>query len=152
MAIIANRNLLGCDTLRDWAVVRSELPYILEDEPGVDPRRRDALIYFALQGAAPFHICAVLCQERILLLHGAAELRTLTDFMFCGAPVERERWRFPLPLPGDKPCLTASDFSPGERERVLTVRIPHCDFTVDSQEDLEALRAYYTSFTSSEIC
>ncbi len=153
MAIIPNRDLLGCNTLRDWAAVSSEMPQLLEGEgAGLPPQRRNMLLYFALQGAAPLHTCIVRYQRQFLLLYGAAELRALLDFLFLGTPVEREAWRFPLPLPGDKPRLTAADLPRSERERILSVRTPHCDFTVDTREDMELLRTYYMPMTSSAIC
>lgn len=144
MAIIANRNLLGCSTLRDWSVVRSERPDILGDGAGVPDQYRNMLLYFAMQGAAPFHVCITLYRRQILLIHGAAELRTLLDFLFGpAAPVERKQWHCPQPLPGDKPRFTVADLSYWERERILSTPIAHSDFTVESQEDLEFLRAYY---------
>lgn len=110
------------------------------------------LLYFAMQGAAPFHVCITLYRKQILLIHGAAELRTLLDFLFCTtAPVEREQWHFPQPLPGDEPHFTAANLSCGERERMLSTPVAHSDFTVESQEELELLRSYYTPFASSTI-
>lgn len=152
MAIIVNRNLLGCSTLRDWAAVNSELPHIMRNAPEVAPERRNMLLYFAMQGAAPFHTCTVLYRQQVLLLYGAAELRVLLDFLFRGVSIERELWRFPLPLPGDKPQLTAAELSSRERERIFSTRVPHCDFTVDTQVELDTLRAYYTSPVSAAIC
>lgn len=152
MSIIANINLLCCNTLQDWAVVRSELPQLFRDNENLTPQYRSMLIYFAMQNVAPFHVCTVLYREKFLLLHGGAELRTLLEFLFFNAPVERQQWQFPIRLPGENDPATISDFSQEGKRRILSTRIPHCDFSIDSPKDLELLRKYYTSCVSPSIC
>lgn len=152
MSIIANMNLLCCNTLQDWAVVRSELPQLFRNSKNLAPQYRSMLIYFAMQNVAPFHVCTVLYREKILLLHGESELHTLLEFLFFNAPVERQQWQFPIRLPGKKSLATITDFSLEEKRRILSTRIPHCDFSIDSLKDLELLRKYYTSCVSPSIC
>lgn len=152
MSIFASMNLLCCNTLRDWAVIRSELPQLFRNNEILSPQYRNMLLYFAMQNAAPFHVCTVQYREEFLLLHGGSELQTLLEFLFFNAPVERRQWQFPIRLPGEKDLATISDFSLEEKFRILSTKIPHCDFSIDSAKDLELLHKYYTSCVSPSIC
>lgn len=151
MAIYSCDNLLGCKTLLDWAQVKSELPQLFSGKREVSDRRKNLVVYFALQDAAPFHVCVAAHNGQYMLLHGGEELQILLDFILCGAPLERSRWTGPLPFPGTENRLTFADIPLGCQERLLATRIPHCDFSVGTEKELESLRIYYRDAASASI-
>lgn len=152
MSISASENLLCCNTLRDWGVVRSELPHLFRCNKKLNVQQRNLILYFAMQNAIPFHVCTVFYRKNFLILHGQQELQALLEFMFLNVPVNRQLWPFPLHLPGKTDLVTISDFSYEEQCRILSTKIPHCDFNIDSAEDMNMLHSYYTSFASSSSC
>lgn len=152
MSIFVSKNLLCCNTLRDWSIIRSELPHLFCCDNKLNPHQRNMILYFAMQNAIPFQVCTVLYHKEFLILHGQQELQALLEFMFLNAPINRQLWSFPFQLPGKGNLITISDFSHEERHRILSTKIPHCDFSVDSATDLNMLSTFYMSFVSSTIC
>lgn len=152
MAIYSCGNLLGCRTLLDWTQVRSELPGLFSGKRDVSARRKNLIIYFALQKAAPFHVCIAAHNGQYMLLHGEEELQILLDFILFGALLERSRWTDPLPFPGKEDRLAFSDISLSGQERLLSTKIPHCDFSVGTRKELESLQICYRDAASASIC
>lgn len=154
MAIYPHKNLLGCRTVQDWTVVKEELPQLFDDRRRLNAKRRDAVIYFALQKTALFHVCIASYKGQYRLLHGTQELLALLDFILYGAPLTRNTWTLPLPFPGDGEQCTFSSLSMQMREQLLATRIPHCDVSVGTIGELECLSSYYSDGIgiSDSIC
>ena len=152
MAIYPHKNLLGCTTIQDWTIVKNEMPQIFERRNGLNARDREIVIYFALQKIALFHVCIASYRGRYWLLHGMQELQVLLDFIVCGVPLIRNTWSLPLPFPGEGTQCTFSNLSMQMRERLLATKIPHCDLSVSTTQEMECLYARYINGASDSIC
>lgn len=141
MAIYPHNNLLGCTTIQDWTIVKEELPQLFDGKSCLSTQRREAIIYFALQKTALFHVCVVSYSGRYQLLHGAQELQVLLNFILCGTPLIRDTWTLPLPFPVEGDQCTFASLSMQMRERLLATRIPHYDFSISTAQEMECL--YY---------
>ncbi len=152
MAIYPHNNLLGCRTIQDWTIVTEELPQLFDGKSSLNTQRREAIIYFALQKTALFHVCVVSYRGHYQLLHGTQELQVLLNFILCGTPLMRDTWTLPLPFPGKGAQCTFASLSMQMRERLLTTRIPHYDFSISTAQEMECLCMYYSTGTSDSIC
>lgn len=152
MAIYSHKNLLGCTTIQDWTIVKKELPQLFNSRNGLNARNRETLIYFALQKTALFHVCIASYRGQYWLLHGTQELQILLDFILCGTSLMRNTWTLPLPFPGEGAQCTFSNLSMQMRERLLATKIPHCDLSVSTAQEMECLYAHYNDGTSDSIC
>lgn len=152
MAIYPHRNLLGCKTIQDWTTVKEEMPQLFDSRNSLTARRRETVIYFALQKTALFHVCIVSYKGQYRLLHGTQELQVLLDFILYDAPLIRNTWTLPLPFPGEGTQCTFSTLSMQTRECLLATRIPHCDISVSTAQEMECLCTHYSAGTSDSIC
>lgn len=152
MAIYPHKNLLGCKTIQDWTIVKEELPQLFDSTRGINAQRRDAVIYFALQRTALFHVCVVSYKGQYRLLKGARELQYLFDFIICGVPLIRDTWTLPLAFPMEGTQCTFSSLSMQMREHLLSTKIPHCDLSVSTTQEMKYLCAYYSDGISDSIC
>lgn len=150
MAIYSCNNLLGCQTLLDWAQVKSELPQLFSGKEIANIQHKNLILYFAMQKIAPFHVCIVTYKEQYMLIHGEEELRILLDFVLCGTSLEKCQWTILQPFPG-RERLTFSDLPLSCKERMLATKIPHCDFSVSTGWELELLQSYYSAAALSSI-
>lgn len=152
MAIYPHRNLLGCKTIQDWTIVKEEMPQLFDSRNGINARHRETVIYFALQKTALFHVCIASYKGQYWLLHGTQELQALLDFILHGVPLIRNTWTLPLPFPVEGTQCAFSNLSMQMRERLLATRIPHCDISVSTAQEMECLCTHYSDGTSNSIC
>lgn len=143
MAVYSCSNLLGCRTLLDWTRISSELPQLFRSEGDISAWRRNQIIYCALQGAVLFRVCVAKYKQQYVLLEGRQELQVLMDFVVCAAALDRHGWKGSLPFPVDKEQLIFSDIPLCDKERLLSIEIPHSDFIVTTEKEMESLQAYY---------
>ncbi len=148
MAIYPCNNLLGCQTLLDWTQVKKELPHLFHDAKPINIQSKNLILYFALQKVAPFHVCIVAYKDQYMLLHGKVELQILLDFILCDTSLERSQWISPHPFPSKKKNLSFWNLPLSHKERILATRIPHCDFCVTAEDELELLQSYYSADAS----
>lgn len=151
MAIYPHNNLLGCSTIQDWTIVKKEMPQLFDGRISLNTQRREEVIYFALQKTALFHVCVVSYRGQYQLLRGTQELQVLMDFILCGAPLMRDTWTLPMPFPVEEAQCTYSGLSMQARERLLAAKIPHCDISVSTAQEMEYLCTHYSDGISDSI-
>ena len=129
MGITAAPRLLHCQTVGDWLTLLQEKSVQYSPENNcLSDEQQMSLISLVLQGFVPFHVSYASFQNKIIVLHGAVELTTLSNFAVCD--IENNR------------CLFC-DLPSAMQKRMLYAPVPSSGCYLDSEKDLQSLLDYY---------
>lgn len=156
MSIVRVPALLHCQTVQDWMSTLQKHPTFLGKHQlkNIEISQQNAIIYFALQGMAPFFTCCVLFKGKIFLLSGEEHLLILYRFIIKNEPINHKAWPFPEPFPTNTESGTFSDISKKHRQLILSTKIVTNDCRAETHKEFDALCRFYhktDSFISSPM-
>ena len=145
MSIIRIPSLLHCQTIKDWMITLQKNPLLwTKHQPKpIEIAHQNEIIYFALQGIAPFFIYCILFEEKIYLVYGEEYLTVLYRFIIENVPVCHKTWPFPQSFPTKTGNGTFSDFSKEDQQLILSVRVISSGCRVQTYKEFETLCRFY---------